>query len=118
MFNCSIDSPSSIDYKHRSDFDFSDPNSPMRKSKAFSFGMSREAYEKVYLPNQKNNKDKSIPGPGTYNLFSTIGTDSRKYSLYGRTSSVGGSYYLENLFNFRNIDPVYLSKKKNVPGPG
>jgi hypothetical protein len=34
------------------------------KSKAFTFGMSREAYEKVYIPAQKTSVEKDLPGPG------------------------------------------------------
>jgi hypothetical protein len=36
----------------------------MLKTKAFSFGIAREAYEKVYMPSIKVNTDKNIPGPG------------------------------------------------------
>jgi len=36
----------------------------MSKTKAFTFGMSREVYEKVYMPSRKINIDKNIPGPG------------------------------------------------------
>ena len=28
--------------------------------------------------------DRSIPGPGTYNLNPKIGNEAKKYSLYGR----------------------------------
>ena len=36
---------------------------------AFTFGISREAYKKVYSPlkNGQGNEDPSIPGPGAYN---------------------------------------------------
>jgi hypothetical protein len=47
--------------------------------------MSREAYDKVYIPSRKGNPDKNIPGPGQYSLFNTIGYEGRKYSLQGRT---------------------------------
>lgn len=47
--------------------------------------MSREAYEKVYLPQQKITVDKSLPGPGTYTLLSSIGKEGRKFTLQGRT---------------------------------
>ena len=54
-------SPSPGSYRLQSDFD---PESSMNKSKAFSFGISREAYEKVYIPSQKTSVQKDIPGPG------------------------------------------------------
>lgn len=31
------------------------------------------------------NPDKNMPGPGQYTLLTSIGKDSRKYSLQGRT---------------------------------
>ena len=48
-------------------------------TKAFSFGISRDAYTKVY---QKGNTspDKQVPGPGTYQIKNTIG-GGRKYSM-------------------------------------
>ena len=57
----------------------------MSKSKAFTFGVSREAYDKVYLPNQKISCEKNLPGPGQYTLLSLVGHEGRKYSLQGRT---------------------------------
>ena len=69
-------------YDMPSDFDGS---GSMNMTKAFSFGISREAYEKVYVPTQKGNPDKSMPGPGSYTLLSTLGREARKYSLQGRT---------------------------------
>jgi hypothetical protein len=41
-------------------------------SKAYSFGIAREAYSKVYL---KENPvaDKAIPGPGQYAIANTVG---------------------------------------------
>ena len=54
-------SPSPGSYRLQSEFD---PESSMNKSKAFSFGISREAYEKVYIPSQKTSVQKDIPGPG------------------------------------------------------
>ena len=45
----------------------------MFKTKAFTFGMSREVYEKVYMPSQKINQDKDIPGPGQYTLLEDFG---------------------------------------------
>ena len=55
--------PSPSQYNHGSDFDKAKPNMP-----AYSFGISRNAYDKVALPNMKSqqNPDKTIPGPGLY----------------------------------------------------
>ena len=33
----------------------------------YSFGISREFYKNVYIPEAKQNRDVDIPGPGTYN---------------------------------------------------
>lgn len=44
-----MDNPSPDSYRLKSGFEF-DPDSSMIKSKAFSFGISREAYENVYIP--------------------------------------------------------------------
>jgi hypothetical protein len=43
------DSPSPSSYRLRSEFDIDGPGS-ISKSKAFTFGISREAYDKVYIP--------------------------------------------------------------------
>ena len=61
----------------KSDFN-SNPN-----SKAFSFGIAREAYSKVYL---KENPvaDRAIPGPGQYAISNTVGT-AQKYTLRPKT---------------------------------
>ena len=65
-----LDSPSPDSYRAKSDFE--GPNI-MSNSRAFTFGISREAYDKVYVPSQKISLDASIPGPGKYELYSTIG---------------------------------------------
>jgi hypothetical protein len=59
----------------------SDFEDSMYKSKGFSIGISREAYDKVYIPSRKISIDTSIPGPGSYTLLSTIGKEARKISL-------------------------------------
>jgi hypothetical protein len=81
-------------YNIPSDFDSKKPHSP-----AHTFGISREFYEKVY---DKNSKiyDKSIPGPGRYNYVKPAGSDTLKFSLFGR----------------REIKDQII--KQNVPGPG
>ena len=49
--------PAPCSYNLRSEF------SPSPSSKAFSFGIAREAYSKVFIKEQPP-MDKSIPGPG------------------------------------------------------
>lgn len=63
---------------------------------AFTFGMSREVYKKVYSPLKKSqgNEDPSMPGPGTYNPPPKIGNEGRKYTLKGRTPAPNGMILL------------------------
>lgn len=61
------------------------------KSRAFSFGMSREFFKKVYI---KENPplDASIPGPGAYMIKpEAIEKQAQRYSLRPRTA-VGGAF--------------------------
>jgi hypothetical protein len=53
----------------------------MSKSKAFTFGASRDAYDKVYTPSQKFHVDKNIPGPGTYPQACYFGKEGRKFTF-------------------------------------
>lgn len=89
------EAPPPTTYNPKSDFDKSSPH-----GKCFSFGISREAYAKVYV---KENpvSDKSIPGPGTYTVPPKIGNEASKYSLHGRTAN-----------------HVMLTSSRFVPGPG
>jgi len=57
-----------------------------RNGKMFSFGSSREAYDRVYYK-ERIPADRAIPGPGTYELSTTLGKNSLKFSITGR---VGG----------------------------
>lgn len=70
------------------------------RRKTYSFGISREACEKRAIEGHLK-RDPSVPGPGSYDYVKPIGSDSSKFSLRPRTSS------LENL----------LVTSKN-PGPG
>lgn len=54
------DCPAPTTYIQKSDFDKSSPY-----ARAFSFGISRDAYSKVYIK-ENPPSDKSIPGPGQY----------------------------------------------------
>jgi len=69
-------------------------------SKAFSFGISREAYNKVYLKEHPA-RDKTIPGPGTYNPTKSFGDEAVKFSLRPKTTN-----------------PLMESTTKLYPGPG
>ena len=54
-------------------------------SKAFSFGIAREAYSKVFI---KENPpiDKAIPGPGQYTVPKLIG-EASKYTMRPKTTN-------------------------------
>ena len=68
--------------------------------KAFSFGISRAAYGKVYLKEQPP-PDKAIPGPGQYQINGTFGNSGLQYSLRPRTG-----------------DNIFSQRRKKSPGPG
>lgn len=51
-----------------------------KKGEMFSFGISREAYRKVFIKNGPT-LDAAIPGPGTYDVRDVPGKRARKYSL-------------------------------------
>jgi hypothetical protein len=55
-------------------------------SKAFSFGIAREAYSKVYIKEHPP-KDPSVPGPGQYPIQSVVGNDGSKYTMRPKTVS-------------------------------
>ena len=74
-------SPPPNEYNLKSEFN------PHATSRAFSFGIAREAYSKVYI---KENplRDPCIPGPGTYGMPNIVGNEtSKKYSMRPRTTS-------------------------------
>lgn len=73
------DNPPPTCYNMKSDFDGRNPH-----GRAFSFGIAREAYSKVYIK-ENLTSDPSIPGPGTYALPPKIGLEAQKYSIKGRT---------------------------------
>jgi hypothetical protein len=49
LSKCLVENPSPDSYRLKSAFDV-DPEASFSKSKAFTFGVSRQAYEKVYMP--------------------------------------------------------------------
>ena len=67
-------------YKTKSDF------GKTSGAKAFSFGIARDAYSKVYLKEHPSDAyKKDIPGPGSYKLSSVVGQEGRKFSMRPRT---------------------------------
>jgi hypothetical protein len=53
------------------------------KSKAFTFGVSREHYNKVYVEGSVQ-VDPVVPGPGRYKVPSVIGREGQIVSIKGR----------------------------------
>jgi len=82
-------------YNLGSDFDQKKSHSPR-----FTFGISRDHYDKVYYENGKIN-DKNIPGPGNYDILKPFGMQGQKYSIRGRSN-----------------DDKEKTRKLIVPGPG
>ena len=71
-------SPSPNHYQTKSEFN-STPG-----AKAFSFGIAREAYSKVYIK-EAPHTDPAVPGPGQYSVPVLVGNEASKYSLRPRT---------------------------------
>lgn len=65
-------------YQIPSDFNAKKPHSP-----AFTFGISREHYEKVYTGTAKI-LDKNVPGPGKYDYIKPFGSGAKKYTMQGK----------------------------------
>lgn len=81
-------------YNMPTDFDPKKPHLP-----AYTFGISRNYYEKVYYDTNKM-LDKNVPGPGKYNYLKSFGSEASKYSMLGKGEGKG------------------LSETARVPGPG
>lgn len=99
-------SPSPGDYERTSDFDIGNPDTGTQMTKAgvYTFGVSREAYKKVYLPKAKVT-DPLLPGPGAYTVkLKQLGTEGQKWGFRGRSLNVN--------------DPRIIKIKQDVPGPG
>lgn len=59
----------------------------------YTFGISREFYRKVYVPEAKQMPDDCVPGPGTYDTkYLTIGSSGQKWNIQGRSIIVNGKY--------------------------
>jgi hypothetical protein len=73
-------SPGPTQYQSKSDFN----QTPGSGTKAYSFGIAREAYSKVYIK-EAPPSDRSIPGPGQYASTGLLGNVGAKYTLRPRT---------------------------------
>lgn len=99
--SCHLDVPSPDKYTLPTDFTPRDKvNKQGGNTKAgfYSFGIGRNAYERVYLPHRKQNNFQNIPGPGSYDtkMFTISGNDGLKYKLQGRTTNTNGKSYRLN----------------------
>ena len=81
-----VTSPEPGSYNLPSDFEKQRLQSYTKNGKMFSFGASRKAYDRVYYK-ERIPADLQIPGPGTYELDTTLGKNSRKFTLTGRIPS-------------------------------
>lgn len=70
------DSPPPTLYRTRSQFEFT-------PGAGKSFGAPHSVYKKVHMPGV-NTRNDEIPGPGSYDSKSTLGMNSRKFSLKSR----------------------------------
>jgi hypothetical protein len=55
-------------------------------TKAYSFGIAREAYSKVYLK-ENPARDASVPGPGQYPISGVMGFETSKYTMRPKTGN-------------------------------
>lgn len=76
-----VDSPSPTNYNMKSEFNAT------TSSKAFSFGIAREAYSKVYIKEHPN-PDPSVPGPGQYQIPAIVGNEASKFTMRPKTVSM------------------------------
>ena len=65
-------------YESQTDFNPKKPNAP-----SYSFGISRNYYDKVYCDSNVRH-ERNNPGPGKYEASKRFGNENPKYSLYGR----------------------------------
>ncbi len=89
----SVWSPAPGTYKQDSDFCNSHPH-----MSSFSFGISREAYSKVYIK-ENPPTDKNVPGPGSYQVQPKFSNEAQKYSLRGRNANHRKEFRMYNAFS-------------------
>ena len=62
-------------------------------SKGHSFGISRDFYQKVYLPESSlvPTSMSFTPGPGSYSVHNkTMGNEGKHWNIQGRTPDIRG----------------------------
>jgi len=69
------ESPPPTTYKIKSEFE--------AKTNGYSFGIPYSYYKKVHIEGL-NTQSEDIPGPGTYDQWTTIGLNSLKFSFKSR----------------------------------
>ena len=105
LFCAFLGSPPCNTYNLPSEFDIGKPGTATASKKGgmYTFGISREYYKKVYVPDSKQNPDDCSPGPGTYDdRYKTMGTTGQKWNMQGRSIIVNGKYHflsIAKLFN-------------------
>jgi len=72
------DSPSPTNYNLKSEFN------PTPGNKAYSFGIAREAYSKVYIKEHPP-RDPSVPGPGAYTVPGVVGLETPQFTMRPKT---------------------------------
>lgn len=77
------------------------PSEFNKKNEGFSFGISREHYNKVFMENNSP-IDHLTPGPGKYDTSQKFGKDAPKFSIYSKL----------------DINKLDKYKNKYTPGPG
>jgi len=88
-------------YNIPSTFNGKKPNGP-----SYSFGISRDFYDKVYCDSNVQ-FERNVPGPGKYEMKQKFGDNSPKYSL--------GTKNAENALDFKNKIPS-PGEYKNILG--
>jgi hypothetical protein len=74
------DSPPPTLYRSRSQFDYT-------PGAGKSIGQSYACYKKVHMPGLNTRSDE-IPGPGNYDIKTTLGMNSRKFSMKSRVKAI------------------------------
>ena len=86
-----VDSPPANAYRIRSTFD-----GRGTLESGWTFGMGYSSYKKVHVPGV-NTRAEQIPGPGTYEMKTLVGTNPKKVSLKSRLKPAGDYFSLLGL---------------------
>lgn len=98
------DSPSPTNYNMKSEFNH------VPGAKAFSFGIAREAYSKVFIKEHPP-RDPSVPGPGAYAISGVVGHENPSFTMRPKTVNHCKSFYFSDHI-------LEILSAKNSPGPG